>query len=144
MGPASRAPSKNSPRNLVILDDQPNQASWLRNLSKARVVVVPILRETLRGAGLSVYLDAMLLKKCVIISGGPGVSDVLTDQALIVPPEDPAALAEAIRSVWEDPALRDQIAARGHAYATALGGELDLMNRILDRTVHWYTQTSES
>ena len=34
---------------------------------------------------------------------------------LVVPPEDPAALADAIRRLYHDPALRERLAANGHA-----------------------------
>jgi glycosyltransferase involved in cell wall biosynthesis len=124
------------PENLVLLDPMGSRESWIRNLCRARVVVLSIVRNTVRPAGISVYLDAMLLGKCVIISSAPGVSDVLTDQAIIVPPEDPAALADAIRMAWENPALRHATAQRGKRYAEALGGEADLLRRILERVVN--------
>ena len=130
------------PKNLVMLDDDGSERCWVRNLCRARIVVIPILRDALRAAGISVYLDAMLLKKCVIISGGPGVSDILTEEAIIVPPENPAALVQAIRAVWENPVLRSKTARRGQSYAAALGGEAQLMERILERTVSWYLGAS--
>ena len=76
---------ENFPSNLTLLEDDGSRESWIRTFSKARVVVIPILKDSIRAAGISVYLDAMILKKCVVITDGPGVSDVLTDQALIVP-----------------------------------------------------------
>ncbi len=81
----------------------------------------------------------MILKKCVVISGGPGVSDVLNDQVVIVPPEDPEALAAAIRKVWEDSYFREETAFRGYHYATSLSGERELLNRILDCAMSWYS-----
>lgn len=133
---------ENLPRNLMVLEDDGTREGWIRTFCKARIVVIPILGDTIRPAGIGVYLDAMLLKKCVIISSGPGVSDVLTDQAIIVPPEDPVALAQAIRKVWEDPAFREEVALRGYRYASALGGEPELMNRILERVVTWKMDAS--
>ena len=130
---------ENLPPNLVLLEHDGQPESWLRNLCRARVVVSPILRDTLRSAGISLYLDAMLLKKCVIISAGPGVSELLTDQAIVVPPEDPDALVQAIRKVWENPDLREATALRGQRYAASLGGEPQLMQRILDRVVNWHS-----
>ncbi len=128
------------PPNLTLLDHDESRESWIKNLCQARVVVIPIVRETLCSAGISVYLDAMLLKKCVVISRGPGVSDVLTDQVVMVPPEDPAALAAAIREVWENATLRFEIAERGYRYAHSLGGETELMKRILNAAVAWFNQ----
>jgi glycosyltransferase involved in cell wall biosynthesis len=136
---------ENLPRNLVLLEhDGSSQESWIRNLCKARVVVIPILRDSICSRGISVYMDAMLLKKCVIISSGPGVSDVLTDQAIIVAPEDPVALAQAIRKVWEDPVLRSEVSLRGYRYATSLGGEPELLNRVLEQSVNWYINCQTS
>jgi glycosyltransferase involved in cell wall biosynthesis len=71
------------------------------------------------------------------MSEGPGGSDVLTDQALFVPPEDPAALAEMVRRCWEDDQLRHRTAERGHAYAMSLGGEPQFYQRIIDQAIGW-------
>ena len=134
-------PKEKRPKNLRFLPDSGDRDAWLRNLSGARVVVVPIIRDSLCSSGVSVYLDSMLLKKCVIISHGPGVSDVLTDQAILVPPEDPGALAEAIRRVWEDASERQAVAERGQRYAQSLGGEPELMRRVLESALKWYLKT---
>jgi|SRR5271165_2619413 len=126
------------PKNVALLEDDGSQAKQIEILEGARVVALPILASSLL-AGISVYLNAMLLKKCVIISEGPGVSDMLTpDQAIQVPPERPGALAEAIRRVWEDDGLRRKTAAAGHAHALSLGGEPELFQRILELTTNWY------
>jgi glycosyltransferase involved in cell wall biosynthesis len=125
------------PRHLMLLPHTGDRDSWLRILCRAKVVVVPMLKETISAGGISVYLDAMLLGKCVILSAVPGVGDVLKDEALVVPPEDPAALRTAIQKVWEDDPLRAETARRGQAYATALGGEPELLQRILEATVRF-------
>lgn len=122
------------PSNVAILDDDGSQDSLIRVLEGAHLVVLPILKSSLL-SGISTYLNAMLLGKCVILSTGPGCSDVLTDQALFVPPEDPAALAATIRRAWDDDDLRRQTARRGHEYAISLGGEPELYQRILERAV---------
>jgi hypothetical protein len=75
----------------------------------------------------------MALHKCVIISSGMGVSDVLTgDQAMIVPAGDVSALRQAIERAWTDDALRQRYADTGYAYAKDLGGEDDLRRRVLN------------
>jgi len=132
------------PKNLVLLKDDGTPESWIRNLRRAKVVVIPTLRESLCASGIGTYLDAMFLKKCVVISSGPGVSDLLRDEAIIVPPEDAGALAAAIQKVWEDSTLRSETALRGHRYAIALGGEPELMNRLLGRSMEWYKNASQS
>lgn len=122
----------NVPSQLRILKDSGNRQDLVRNLAKARVVVVPIQASSLCASGLSTYLDAMFLHKCVIITQGPGVSDLLTDQALMVPPHDVVALRDAIRRAWEDDALRQRTAYSGFQYALSLGGEAELLQRIFN------------
>jgi glycosyltransferase involved in cell wall biosynthesis len=128
------------PKNVELLEDDGSQAKLIEILEGARLVVLPILATSLL-AGVSVYLNAMLLNKCVIISKGPGVSDVLTpEQAILVPPERPEAVARAIQMAWEDEGLRNSTAAAGHAHALSLGGEPELFQRILDLTMAWYSR----
>ncbi len=104
---AFRWTKENVPRNLTLLRDTGDKRDLVRNMAAARVVVIPISKSSLCASGISTYLDAMYLGKCVIITEGPGASDLLTDQAILVPAEDPAALSEAIRRAWQDDALRD-------------------------------------
>ena len=120
------------PPNVRILDDDGSSETMVRVLSGARLVVLSVRKASICASGISTYLNAMLLGKCVIVSEGVGASDVLTDQALFVPPEDPPALAAMIRRAWEDDALRRSTAARGCQYAASLGGEPDLYRNILN------------
>jgi glycosyltransferase involved in cell wall biosynthesis len=124
------------PPNVELLDDDGGQDALIRILEGAHIVVLPIIKESIL-SGISTYLNSMLLGKCVIMSEGPGGPDVLTDQALFVPPEDPPALAAMVRRVWEDDRLRHDTAAKGHAYAMSLGGEPELYQRILEQSIGW-------
>jgi glycosyltransferase involved in cell wall biosynthesis len=126
------------PANVRILPDHGTQESLVRILLGAKLVVLPILRSSLCAAGIGIYLNSMLLGKCVLLSRGPGASDVLTDQALLFEPEDASALTSVIRRAWEEDGLRRRTAAAGHAYALSLGGEPELYERILTKTLHWY------
>jgi glycosyltransferase involved in cell wall biosynthesis len=126
---------ENIPKNLTVLPDAGGRRELVRNLSRARVVVIPTRSDSLCASGLSTYLEAMYLGKCVIASGGPGTSDLLTDQAILVPPHDVAALKAAIVRVWEDHALRRGVAEAGRRYAASLGGEPELLCRIHQQAV---------
>jgi glycosyltransferase involved in cell wall biosynthesis len=127
------------PKNVRLLEDDGSQERLIQIIEGARIVVIPILASSILG-GNSVSLNAMFLNKCVIVSEGPGISDMLTpDQVVMVPPEKPDALAAAIREVWEDDALRRQIANAGYEHALSLGGEPELFQRILDLTMAWYS-----
>jgi glycosyltransferase involved in cell wall biosynthesis len=120
------------PPNVELITDESDRIeSYLDFIARARLVVIPRFRGDIAPTGISTYLVAMALGKCVIISAGPGADDVLTDEAVIVPPEDPAALAERINLLWEDDALRAATAARGRRYAERAGDARRLMSDIL-------------
>jgi len=119
------------PINVTAAYHDGNRKSWIEFIRKARVVVIPTL-PTITAAGVSVYLDAMALKKCVILSDNPASRGILTEQAIIVPPQDPQRLAEAIREAWVDMELREQIATMGWEYAQTLQGEKRLLKDILE------------
>ena len=134
-------PLERLPKNVEMLEDNGSTKALIQIIGNARVVVLPILAKSLVASGVGTYLDSMYMGKCVILTDGPGCSDVLTDnQCLFVPPEDSDALARMIRRVWEDDGLRKETAKRGYEYASALGGEPELRQRILEKTVA-YLQT---
>lgn len=123
----------NVPPNVEISTNDQSQDFFVRMMAGARLVVLPIVRDTTTQAGIGVYLQGMALHKCVIISSGMGVSDVLTEsQAVIVPAGDVYALREAIKQAWNDESYRRRYADAGYAYAQCLGGEDDLRRRVLN------------
>jgi glycosyltransferase involved in cell wall biosynthesis len=126
------------PANVRVLDDDGSQQAMIRTIEAAKIVAVPVLRSTLAASGISVYLNAMLLGRPVVISKGPGVSDVLTDQAIMVPPEDSGALREAIARLWGDAELRARLVDSGRKYALSLGGEPELRARVLEKALAFY------
>lgn len=66
-----------------------------------------------------VVVEGMLSGRPVIATSGGGVNEIVTDgeTGLLVPPNDPAALANAIRRLEADPALAARLAANGRAAA---------------------------
>jgi glycosyltransferase involved in cell wall biosynthesis len=119
------------PDNVEILRKDSSARFFVDCMAGARLVVIPIVRDSTTQAGIGVYLQAMALRKCLIISSGLGISDVLTDhQAIIVPPGDVEALREAIDKVWRDAALRERYAEAGYRYARPLGAEDDLRRSV--------------
>jgi glycosyltransferase involved in cell wall biosynthesis len=120
------------PPNLkLVIDDSYSHDVFLDFIAKARLVVIPRYQNDIGPAGIATYLVAMAMNKCVIISDGPGVGDVLNDEAVIVPPEDAAALARQIELLWNDDARRREIAARGNKYAEQAGGDDRLYRDVL-------------
>ncbi len=75
------------------------------------VSALPSLREA---QGISI-LEAMARRVPVVATAVGGIPEVITDgiDGLLVPPEDPAALAAAISRLLADPALRERIGEAG-------------------------------
>jgi glycosyltransferase involved in cell wall biosynthesis len=145
------------PANVRLLEDDLSTAAMARMLEGARIVVLPTVSSRISASGIGTNLNAMYMRKCVITSHGPGSTDVLTGgEALLVPPEDPAALADIIQRAWEDDELRERTAAAGFEFASSLGTERELRERVLEvacrmltgrlprRTVTTGTQSSDT
>jgi glycosyltransferase involved in cell wall biosynthesis len=128
-------PLTDLPPNLQLLENDGSLEASVRIMENAKMVVLPIVPERIGASGIGTYLTAMVLGKCVIVTEGPGATDVLTDQALFVPPGDAQALADMIRLVWEDRGLRERVARSGNRYAESCGGIPELRQRVLDKIV---------
>ena len=71
---------------------------YFETMCRASVVVMPLVAESERSAGQQSYLNPMAKGKLVVVNDAPGVRDYIRDRetGLIVPNDDPAALAEAL------------------------------------------------
>ena len=76
------------------------------------VAVLPSLREA---QGISI-LEAMARRRPVVATSVGGIPEVITSgvDGLLVPPEDPAALASAVGALLADASLRDRIGEAGY------------------------------
>lgn len=72
-----------------------------------------VFKDTLLPSGPLVLLDAMALGKAVVASNVNGTRDYVThgENALLVPPGDPQALADAIKLLMENPEVRYKLGA---------------------------------
>lgn len=111
------------PENVRPVEDDGTFESFVQQLRGAKVVVIPLQPDCIRAIGISMYLVAMALKKCVVITDGPATRGIITDQAIVVPPADSSALGDAIQLAWDDAQLRDMVATAARQYAVSLGGE---------------------
>jgi len=76
----------------------------MRGLYARSSVVAVALRPTPTGSGLTVVLEAMASGRPVVVTDNPGVSDYVEHgvTGLLVPPDDPAAFAGALRALLLD------------------------------------------
>ena len=118
------------PANLTAAQNEGEQC-WVEYIRRAKIVVVPLLPSTMYAPGLSLYLMAMAMRKCVIVTEGLATRGMLRDEAVIVAPKDPEALAAAIACVWNDDELRHATAEAGRRYAERCGGESRLHEDIV-------------
>ena len=116
------------PRNIEGIDLPPNAEA--RRLSspelreayaRAACVVLPQRRDDYlygsEGGGLTALLEAMAMGKAVVATERAILRDYVEDgvDALVVPPEDPAALREAIERVLGDRELAARLGAAARA-----------------------------
>jgi type III pantothenate kinase len=85
------------------------------------------------GFGL-VYLEAAACGAAVIASDGAGCREAVVDgcTGLLVPPGDPATLAEALGRVLRDRSLAESMGRAGSAFVHASGGWARLAGETFD------------
>jgi glycosyltransferase involved in cell wall biosynthesis len=126
------------PANVRVLKDDGRHESVIQVLEHARIVALPIQPSNINASGLGTYLNAMWMGKPLILTQGPGVSDLLQDEALMIPAGDAAALRDAIARLWNDEELRQKLSEKGRRYAQSLGGHEDLAVRLQSAIMQWY------
>lgn len=93
--------------------------------ARAGCVVVPQFRDGYpygsEGGGLTAMLEAMAMGRPLVVSDRGIMRDYVRDgvEALVVPPEDPAALSEAIGRILGDPQLAARLGAAARARVEA-------------------------
>ena len=94
-----------------------------------------VMSSVTEGLGTST-LDAMACGRPVVATRAGGLSEVVVDgdTGLLVPIRDPAALAEGISRLLEDPALRDRY-GKG---ALTRAGAMFSADRMVDETLLAY------
>jgi len=123
------------PNVKLVIHEDGKLETFLSFIAKAKLVVIPRYARDIGCTGISTYLMGMALGKCVIISKGPGVDDLLTDEVAVVPPEDAQALAATVSRLWHDDIERWKIATCGKRYADSLGDTARLCGDILAQSL---------
>lgn len=86
-------------------------------LAGANIVCLPSYREGLPKS----LIEAAACARPIVATDVPGCREIARDRenAILVPPRDPEALAAALRRLIEDPDLRRRLGARGREIAVA-------------------------
>ena len=124
----------NRPANLrVEFDTDGREETYTSYFENARIVCFPRFGWDIAPSGISGYLCAMALGRCVAISRGPGAEDVLAGSAaLFFDPGDADGLARLLRRAWHDRELRKSVSASAIEYTDRLAGEERLLRDILN------------
>lgn len=124
----------NYPHNVTRVRESLESNAWYEYLAKAKLVVVPILSSAIQPAGISVYLEAMIFKKAVIITEGASTNYILENgkEAILVPPDNPFEIAKAINMLASDSQRRERLEENGFQYASSLGNDATLRGNILN------------
>jgi glycosyltransferase involved in cell wall biosynthesis len=121
----------NLPQNVEHIDVAVDRLGWSTYIARSRFVVVPLLPDVIQPAGISVYLEAMVLGKPVVISHGSSTAGILTDElAVLVPAGDAAQLKAAMIRLWDDAALRKRLGDKSREYALSLEDHARLIRDI--------------
>jgi glycosyltransferase involved in cell wall biosynthesis len=102
-------------------------------LAKSHIACLP----SYYGEGIpKTLIEAAAAGRPIVTTDMPGCREAVThgENGLLVPPRDPASLAEALATLIDDAALRQRMGAAGRARATRVFG----LDRILQQTLDLY------
>ncbi len=135
----TRFTQREIPLNVTIVQDYLDKDDWYKIMADCLSVVVPIVAESLQPAGISVYLEAMLFRKPVVITDGSSTKGLLEHErhVLLVPPDDPTYLAHSLERLRSDQNLYRNLALNGFEYANSLKGHDRMMRDLLAAVANW-------
>ena len=101
---ANTVQGQSLPSNVYVLDRRLSYKELRYMYDVSQFIVIPLFNVDFQ-AGVTSLLEAMSMEKAIICSAAPGQTDVVADgeTGLYVPPEDVAALREAIVQLLNDP-----------------------------------------
>jgi glycosyltransferase involved in cell wall biosynthesis len=107
------------PPNVILV--QAREPHFRRLMAGARLVVVPLKKGLLRGAGEATFLNAMWHGKPVVAADDVSAGDYIEDghTGLVVPAGDADALHARIVELWEDPRRCREIGRAGREVVEA-------------------------
>jgi glycosyltransferase involved in cell wall biosynthesis len=129
-------------KNVTFIPPQPRE-TIPGYLSAGDVALVPLTRQRLIGALPSKMFDAMACERPVILSAEGEASQVLhkTGAGVVVPPEDPPALAKAVLELSNDSVRYAQYGKNGRQ-AVIRGYSRQVQAQQLVGVLDWILQKS--
>lgn len=106
----------------------PGSDGLKRQLAEADVFVLPTRADMAPWA----IVEAMAAGLPVVASDVAAIPELIGETGVVVPPEDPAALAEALRALADDPDRRAALGALARARAHERYAQEHQLDRILD------------
>lgn len=129
------------PNNVSVIIHDMNKFSWNKYIANAKMIVIPIRKDCIQPAGISAYLECMMLGKPVIISRGPSTNQIVHDNmAMLYDPGDSEALAQCINRLIDDRMLCSKLAENGKNYALSLEGEMRLVKDIERNVIEMFNE----
>jgi glycosyltransferase involved in cell wall biosynthesis len=108
-----------------------DHVTWLGDINDRRRVVAEFKRchvfthPSIQDAFANVCLESMAAAKPLVVSDAASMPGLVRagDSGLIVPPNDPAALAQAVSELFDDETRRDQLGCNGRRFAETMTWE---------------------
>jgi glycosyltransferase involved in cell wall biosynthesis len=121
------------PENVKLeIHSDGKQETFITWIKESAIVVIPRFATAISPNGISTYLMAMGASRCVVLTKGPGADDLLVaGEAILVDPEDPRQLANAVSAAWNDCDLRRSVALKGRQHAEKMQGARRYMTDLL-------------
>ena len=106
--------------NVSVVSHSLTSLEYRALIAGALLVVLP-LHPSIHAGGVSTLIEAMSTAKAVIVSRTEGLADYTEDGTTcrLVPPNDPAALHDAIEALATDTGARRTLAANARAFIVA-------------------------
>lgn len=120
------SPNKDYPNNLIRFYTLENQVAYVgpqtaeelvKLITRSSIVVVPSTYEEMFG---QTAIEAMYFGKSVIASNTGGLAEVVKNFGMLIPPNDPNALAEAIHAIMSDKIKMEMLGKKAKEYAISV------------------------
>ena len=127
----SEIKSQSLPSCITHISEKVSYEEWNTLIAHSKFVVVPIIRNTIQPAGVSVYLEAMAMGKAVIVTKGASTNDILDDSlAELVEEGNVQSMEVAIKNLWYNTERRKELESNSLKYAASLKNHNRLLSDI--------------